>query len=144
MARKSTTKTTQKRFSKVTFTLTNSQRLVMGSFLVILGILLFIALLSYLFTGEKINFGNYSCLTKQDIKTLSTKTSLWSSYSGSVKKNIKKLNEINSTRGMRYFGPSKMSLFNLVMHSFSIIAVFSSRFLLKSKSLKSLLSLIKS
>ena len=52
MARKSTHKTTQKRFSKFNFTLTNSQRLVMGSFLVIIGILLFIALLSYLFTGE--------------------------------------------------------------------------------------------
>ena len=52
MARKSTTKTTQKRFSKLNFTLTNSQRLVLGSFLVILGILLFISLLSYLFTGE--------------------------------------------------------------------------------------------
>ena len=52
MARKSTHKTTQKRFSKINFTLTNSQRLVMGSFLVIIGILLFIALLSYLFTGE--------------------------------------------------------------------------------------------
>ena len=52
MARKSTTKTTKKQFSKLKFTLTNSQQLVLGSFLVILGILLFIALLSYLFTGE--------------------------------------------------------------------------------------------
>ena len=52
MARKSTTKTTKKQFSKINFTLTNSQQLVLGSFLVILGILLFIALLSYLFTGE--------------------------------------------------------------------------------------------
>jgi S-DNA-T family DNA segregation ATPase FtsK/SpoIIIE len=52
MARKSTHKTTQKRFSKFNFTLSNSQRLVMGSFLVISGILLFIALLSYFFTGE--------------------------------------------------------------------------------------------
>jgi DNA segregation ATPase FtsK/SpoIIIE, S-DNA-T family len=52
MARKSTSKTTQKQFSKLNFTLTNSQKLVVGSFLVILGILLFIALLSYLFTGE--------------------------------------------------------------------------------------------
>ncbi|MDC1471879.1 DNA translocase FtsK [Flavobacteriaceae bacterium] len=52
MARKSTHKTTQKRFSRFNFTLTNSQRLVMGSFLVISGILLFIALLSYFFTGE--------------------------------------------------------------------------------------------
>jgi len=52
MARKSTHKTTQKRFSKFNFTLSSSQRLVMGSFLVISGILLFIALLSYFFTGE--------------------------------------------------------------------------------------------
>jgi len=52
MARKSTDKTTQKRFSKYNFTLSNSQRLVMGGFLVISGILLFIALLSYFFTGE--------------------------------------------------------------------------------------------
>ena len=52
MSRKSTTKTTKKQFSKLKFTLTNSQQLVLGSFLVILGIPLFIALLSYLFTGE--------------------------------------------------------------------------------------------
>ena len=52
MSRKSTTKTTQKQFSKLKFSLTNSQQLVLGSFLVILGILLFTALLSYFFTGE--------------------------------------------------------------------------------------------
>ena len=89
-------------------------------------------LIVYTFTGKKINFGNYSCLTKKDIATLSNKASLWSSYSGSVKKNIKKLNEINSFRGSRYFGPSKMSLFNLVIHSFSIIAVFKYQVFLRS------------
>ena len=40
------------------------------------------------------------------------------------KKKYKNYNEIDSIRGIRYFGPSKMSLFNLVIHSFSIIAVF--------------------
>ena len=89
-------------------------------------------IVTYIFTGKKVNFGNYSCLTKQDIKTLSDKASLWSSYSGSVKKNIKKLNEINSIRGKRYFGPSKMSLFNLLIHSFSIIAVFKYQVFLRS------------
>ena len=89
-------------------------------------------LVTYIFTGKKVNFGNYSCLTKQDIKILSDKASLWSSYSGSVKKNINKLNEINSIRGMRYFGPSKMSLFNLGIHSFSIIAVFKYQVFLRS------------
>ena len=31
---------------------------------------------------------------------------------------------MNSIRGLRYFGPSKMSLINLIIHSFSIIGVF--------------------
>ena len=43
-------------------------------------------LITLIFTGKKINFGNYTCLTKQDINILSTKASLWSSFSGSVKK----------------------------------------------------------
>ena len=78
-------------------------------------------------TGKLINFGNYSCLTKSDIKILSTKASLWSSFSGSFKKYIKNYNEIDSFRGMRYFGPSQMSFYKLSIHSFSIIAVFKYR-----------------
>ena len=81
-------------------------------------------IITLIFTGKHINFGNYSCLTKNDLEILSTKESLWSSFSGSVKKHISKLNTINSIRGSRYFGPSKMSLFNLGLHSLSIIAVF--------------------
>ena len=88
--------------------------------------------LTFITTGKLINFGNYSCLTKPDIKKLSIKESLWSSYSGTFKKNIKNYNEINSTRGMRYFGPSQMSLFKLLIHSFSIIAVFKYRVLIIS------------
>ena len=89
-------------------------------------------LVTLIFTGKKINFGNYSCLTKKDINKLSNQASLWSSFSGTVKKNIKILNEIESIRGLRYFGPSKMSLFNLAIHSLSIIAVFKNIVLLRS------------
>ena len=81
-------------------------------------------IITLIFTGKNINFGNYSCLTRNDVKTLSKKESLWCSFSGSVKKHIPNLNTINSIRGSRYFGPSKMSLFNLGIHSLSIIAVF--------------------
>jgi hypothetical protein len=83
--------------------------------------------LTLLTTGKLINFGNYSCLTKPDLKTLSTKGSLWSSYTGSFKYYIKNYNEINSTRGTRYFGLTRMSLFKLIIHSLSIIAVFKYR-----------------
>ena len=89
-------------------------------------------IITFIFTGQKVNFGNYSCLTKSDVSKLSTKASLWSSYSGTFKKNIKDFNEVNSTRGKRYFGPSKMSLYNLIIHSFSIIAVFKLQVLIRS------------
>ncbi len=88
-------------------------------------------IITLIFTGKNIDFGNFSCLTKNDVKILSKQESLWSSFSGTVKKSIFQLNTINSTRGSRYFGPSKMSLLNLGIHSFSIIAVFKSQVFLR-------------
>ena len=89
-------------------------------------------LITLIFTGQNINFGNYSILTKEDTKKLHSKASLWSSFSGTVKKNIKSYSEINSVRGLRYFGPSQMPLFKLLIHSFSIIAVFKYHVFLRS------------
>ncbi len=89
-------------------------------------------LITLVFTGKKINFGNYSCLIKKDVQMISDKASLWSSYSGTVKKFLEHLGEIDSIRGERYFGPSKMSLYKLVLHSFAIIAVFKYRALTTS------------
>ena len=83
--------------------------------------------LTLLTTGKLINFGNYSCLTKNDLEILSSKASLCSSFSGTFKKHIKKYNEINSIRGKRYFGFSHMSLFKLIIHSLCIMAVFKYR-----------------
>ena len=88
--------------------------------------------LTFIFTGKRINFGNYSCLTKNDVDILSEKASLWSSFSGSLKNHVKKYNEVNSIRGVRYFGPSKMSLLNLFIHSFAIIAVFKETVFIRS------------
>ena len=89
-------------------------------------------IITYIFTGKKINFGNYSCLTINDAKIIQDKASLWNSYSGTIKKYLLDYNEIDSTRGKRYFGPSKMSFFNLIIHSFSIIAVFKLQVLIRS------------
>ena len=89
-------------------------------------------IITYIFTGKIINFGNYSCLTINDAKIIQDKASLWNSYSGTIKKYLLDYNEIDSTRGKRFFGPSKMSLFNLIIHSFSIIAVFKLQVLIRS------------
>ena len=90
------------------------------------------------------NFGNFSCLTNQDVEKLHSDKSLWSSYSWTVKKNIKELGEVNSFRGLRYFGPSQMSLFKLLIHSFSIIAVFKYHVFLRSTIIIILLSYLSS
>ncbi len=89
-------------------------------------------ILTYISTGKKINFGNYSCLTKKDVELISNQHSLWSSFSGTIKKNLRNLNQINSVRGKRYFGPSKMSFIKLLIHSLSIIAVFKYSVILRS------------
>ena len=89
-------------------------------------------ILTFLTTGKKIFFGNYSCLTFKDAKILTNKKTTWSSYSGSVTKNLSNLVEINSIRGLRYFGPSKMSLIKLVIHSLAIMASFKETVFLRS------------
>jgi len=89
-------------------------------------------IITLIFTGRKINFGNFSCLSKEDILRICNNATLWSSYSGTFKKYIKNYNEINSIRGLRFFGPSKMSIFKLMYHSFSIIEVFKYQVLLRS------------
>ena len=89
-------------------------------------------IITYIFTGKNINFGNYSCLTKHDVEKIYLEPSLWSSYSGTIKKFLEILAEIDSIRGLRYFGPSQMSLFKLIIHSFSMIAVFKYHVFLRS------------
>ena len=56
----------------------------------------------------------------------------WNSFSGSLRKIENDLISIPSVRGRRYFGPSKMSFYNLVKHSLSIISVFRKTFLIRS------------
>ena len=97
-------------------------------------------IVTYIFTGKNVNFGNYSCLTKQDVEKIYSEASLWSSYSGTIKKFLESLAEIDSIRGLRYFGPSQMSLFKLIIHSFSIIAVFKYQVFIRSSFLIIVLS----
>ena len=79
--------------------------------------------LTYIFTGHLIKFGNYSCLPRDFVAKMTNELSTWSSFSGSLTKLIPDRISISSIKGLRYYGPSKMSFFKLLIHSFSIIAV---------------------
>ena len=88
--------------------------------------------LTLAFTGQLIKFGNFTCLSKVTIEKMLNEKATWSSFSGSLKKVEKELLSIPSIRGTRYFGPSKMSFFNLLKHSLSIISVFRKTVLIRS------------
>ena len=88
--------------------------------------------LTYVFTGQSIKFGNYTCLPKSTVAKMTDEAATWSSFSGSLSKTAKVRKSVSSIRGSRYFGPSKMSFINLLKHSLSIIAVFKFTVLIRS------------
>ncbi len=89
-------------------------------------------LITYTFTGKSIKFGNFTCLPKLTVEKMINEKATWNSFSGSLTKIENVLSSIPSTRGKRYFGPSKMNFYNLVKHSLSIISVFRKTFLIRS------------
>ena len=89
-------------------------------------------IITFIFTGKIIKFGNFTCLPKKTVSRLINDKSSWSSFSGSLIKLEKNLISSPSERGLRYFGPSKMNFLNLLIHSFSIIAVFKTTVILRS------------
>ncbi len=89
-------------------------------------------LITLIFAGKSIKFGNFTCLPKSTVEKMVNEKATWNSFSGSLKKIEDNLITIPSIRGVRYFGPSKMSFYNLIKHSLSIISVFRNAFLIRS------------
>ena len=89
-------------------------------------------LLTLVFTGKLIKFGNFSCLPNNHVKQLIQKPYLWNSYSSSVVRAIKDRTFIPSIRGVRYVQPSKMNFLGLVFHSLAIISVLRREFVIRS------------
>tara|TARA_B100000575_G_C23100030_1_gene634648 strand:+ start:423 stop:1292 length:870 start_codon:yes stop_codon:yes gene_type:complete len=89
-------------------------------------------IITYVFTGKLIRFGNFTCLSKPTVKKMINEKATWNSFSGSLTKIENSFISLPSKRGKRYFGPSKMTFFDLLKHSFSIISVFKKTVLIRS------------
>ena len=89
-------------------------------------------IITFTFTGQSIKYGNYTCLPKSIVEKMINEKATWSSFSGSLAKISKDRATVPSERGNRYFGPSKMSFKNLIIHSLSIISVFKINVLVRS------------
>ena len=89
-------------------------------------------ILTFAFTGQSIKFGNYTCLPKSTVGKMINDKATWNSFSGALTKLEKERSTVPSIRGSRYFGPSKMSFKNLMIHSLAIISVFKINVLIRS------------
>ena len=89
-------------------------------------------IITIVFTGQSIKFGNYTFLPKSTVEKMLQEKATWSSFSGSLAKVAQDRATVSSERGTRYFGPSKMSFKNLIVHSLSIISVFKINVLIRS------------
>ena len=89
-------------------------------------------LITLTFTGKSIKFGNFTCLPKVTVQKMINDKATWNSFSGALTKVENDLISIPSSRGKRFFGPSKMSFYSLIKHSLSIISVFRKTFLIRS------------
>ena len=89
-------------------------------------------IITLIFTGKLIKFGHFTCLPKLIVEKMIKEKATWNCYSGSLVKITDKRDSIPSIRGTRYYDLSKMSFYNLIIHSFSIISVFKYNVLLRS------------
>jgi hypothetical protein len=78
----------------------------------------------YCLTGQKINFGNFSCIPQKLLKRVVVQDNLWNHYSGSIIQSRTPFDKVLLNRGKRYAGQSKMNFTSLVLHGLSSISVY--------------------
>jgi hypothetical protein len=78
----------------------------------------------YMLTGQKISFGNYSCIPRRFLKKIVYNENLWNHYSGCIIQSKIPFDTVLLDRGIRYRGKSKMNFTSLVLHGLSSIAVY--------------------
>jgi len=79
------------------------------------------------FTGESLDFGNFSVLRRDAAKRLLGMHELWLNLPGTIMKSRLRIERVPTDRGRRYVGASRMNLVSLVTHGLSAIGVFSER-----------------
>jgi len=78
----------------------------------------------HLFTGKKITFGNFLVMPKLLLDKVVFYSEIWSHIAGGIIKTGLPYILVNTHRGKRYDGSSKMSFTSLLIHGLGAIAVF--------------------
>ena len=83
-------------------------------------------LITFLFTGQYIDFGNYCSFNSLNLKKLLSNANLWLACSAGIIKNCDSIKSYYTNRKKRYFDASKAKLSWIFKHSLNIISVFKS------------------
>ena len=75
-------------------------------------------------TGKNINFGNFSCISKKLLKSITKTSYINLHYSAAIIKSKHIYKTIPCDKGSRYTGQSKMSFFNLFFHALKSLSIF--------------------
>jgi len=78
-----------------------------------------------IFSGRKINFGNFVLLSHSAVTKLVNMKELRLHFAGSILLSRIPFEEALIDRGKRYFGKSKLNLTSLILHGFRALMVFS-------------------
>jgi polyisoprenyl-phosphate glycosyltransferase len=77
-----------------------------------------------LLTGRKISFGNFMLLPAAQVRRLVYFDEIWNHLAGGVLRSDAAYVTVNTHKGRRYAGASKMSFMRLFLHGLSAIGVF--------------------
>lgn len=84
-------------------------------------------LVTFILTGNYMNFGNYSAFESKHLKKLLSNKNLSIAYCSGVLKNFKNVDFIYAKKKKRYFGVSKANFSFLIKHSLNLISLFYKR-----------------
>ena len=76
-------------------------------------------------TGNRIDFGNFSVLTREHLGRLVHNANIWNNFAATLIQAKIPIHRVPTARGARYAGRSHMKLVSLITHGLGAISVFS-------------------
>ena len=75
-------------------------------------------------TGVQIDFGNFCLIPKSALRAVLTQAGIWNHLAATLTRSRVPLLKLDTIRGERYAGQSKMNLVSLVVHGLTAVAVY--------------------
>jgi glycosyltransferase involved in cell wall biosynthesis len=75
-------------------------------------------------TGIKIDFGNFSLIPKAALRAVISQAGIWNHLAATLTRARMPLIKVDTARGERYAGHSKMNFVSLVVHGLTAVAVY--------------------